>query len=121
MTRITNVDQVLMLLRQQLQHMSKSERSKRSGKASTAATGQRRPALGRIEAISRSDDLSEDELARTLVGALLVDEFGEAVANDPKFQQLVGEVHRIIGSDTDSRRLLRDALQEVEKAAGRAG
>jgi hypothetical protein len=114
MTRISNVDQVMLLLRQQLQRMSKSDRQQKSGNVSS--TPQRRePALGRIEEITRADELTEEDLARTLVGALLVDEFGEAVANDPKFQSLVREVHRIIASDADSKALLRDALKDVKK------
>jgi hypothetical protein len=118
MTRITNVDQVLMLVRQQLQRMDKSGKSRKTGKTSASSVERREPALGRIEEITRSGDLSEDELGHTLVAALLVDEFGETVANDPKFQQMVGEVHRIISEDADARQVLRDAMQEVRKAAG---
>jgi hypothetical protein len=116
MTRISNVDHVMLLLRQQLQRMSKTERQRRSGNVSSTTSERREPALGRIEEITRADELSDDDLARTLVGALLVDEFGEAVANDPKFHTLVGEVHRIIASDADSKALLQDALKEVKKA-----
>jgi hypothetical protein len=115
MTRISNVDHVMLLLRTQLQRMAKSDRQQKSGKISTPAE-RRGPAVGRIEEITRVDELSEDDLARTLVGALLVDEFGEAVANDPKFQALVDDVHRIIASDADSKALLQDALREVKKA-----
>lgn len=118
MTRITNIDQVLMLVRQQLQQMDKSGRSRKSGKTAASAAARREPALGRIEEISRNGDLSDDELGHTLVAALLVDEFGEPVANDPKFQQMIGEVHRIINEDTGARQILRDALREVRKAAG---
>lgn len=115
MTRISNVDQVMLLLRQQLQRMSKTDRQQKSGKTTAAAPQRREAALGRIEEITRADELSEDDLARTLVGALLVDEFGEAVANDPKFQSLIGEVHRIIAADADTKALLLEALREVRK------
>jgi hypothetical protein len=117
MTRITNVDQVLMLVRQQLQRMDKTGRPRRS----KTSAERREPALGRVEEITRNGDLSEEELGHTLVAALLVDEFGETVANDPKFQQMIGEVHRIIVEDTHARQILRDALREVKKAAGRTG
>lgn len=120
MTRISNVDQVLMLLRQQLQRLDKSSRS-RKGSATSASGPQRRPpAAGRVEAVLRSDELSDEDLARTLVTALLVDEFGEAAANDPAFQRMAGEVHRIVASDPQASRLLADAIRAV-RGAGNPG
>lgn len=117
MTRISNVDQVLMLLRQQLQRLDKSTRS-RKGSASSASGPQRRPsAAGRVEAVLRTGDLSDEDLARTLVTALLVDEFGEAAANDPAFQHMAAEVHRIIASDPQAAGLLAEALKGVRGTA----
>ncbi|HZF44888.1 MAG TPA: hypothetical protein VEZ26_01020 [Sphingomonadaceae bacterium] len=113
MTRINHVDQVLLLLRQQLQRLDKSTRS-RKGSTSSAAGAQRRPtAAGRVEAVLRADDLSDEDLARTLISALLVDEFGEAAANDPAFQNMASEVHRIIASDPQAAGLLVEALKGV--------
>jgi len=115
MTRISNVDQVMLLLRQQLQRMAKSARQQKGAKVSPTTAQRREQALERIEEISRVDALSDDDLAKTLVGALLVDEFGEAIANDAKFQSLVGEVHRIIASDAETKALLGNALKEMRK------
>lgn len=117
MTRISNVDQMLMLLRQQLQRMSKSDKSRKSSATSSTATQKRETAARRIEAIVQRDDLGDDDLARTLLRALLVDEFGEAAANDHKFQKLVDEVYRIIASDANARNLLDSAMKEVRKAS----
>lgn len=113
MTRISNVDQVLVLLRQQLQRLGKSDRSKKSGVASPPAAERRKAAAGRIEAVMRTDDLSEEDLGRTLVAALLVDEFGEGAANDHKFRKLADEVYRIIASDNEAKRLLADAMETI--------
>ena len=115
MTRISNADQVLMLLRQQLGRLGKSDRTRRSGTAGAQAAERRRPAAGRVEEVMRTDDLSEEDLGRTLVAALLVDEFGEGAANDHKFRQLANEVHRIIASDPEAKRLLREAFKEIDK------
>jgi|GEM_PF-770639 len=117
MTRISNVDQVLMLLRAQLQRMSQSGKSRKSSPAAPQSANRRETAASRLEAIARTDGLSEDELARTLLGALLVDEFGEAPANDHKFQRMVSEVHRIITSDPQARKLLGEALEQVQAGA----
>ncbi|HTN14544.1 MAG TPA: hypothetical protein VL094_07035 [Sphingomonadaceae bacterium] len=117
MTRISNVDQVLMLLRQQLQRLDKSTRNRKGAAASAAGTQRRPPAAGRVEAVLRTDDLSDEDLARTLVSALLVDEFGEAAANDPAFQHMAAEVHRIITADPQAGKLLADALKGVRGQA----
>ncbi len=113
MTRINHVDHVLMLLRQQLQGLAKANRSRRGGRSAKAGPQQRRSAAKRIAAMARAGDLSEEDLARSLIGALLVDEFGEAAANDHKFQKLVEEVHRIIASDPQASRTMAEAVKKV--------
>ncbi len=117
MTRISNVDQVLMLLREQLQRLGKSDRSRKTAGGGATATERRQSAAARIEAVMRVDTLSDEELGRTLVAALLVDEFGESAANDHKFRKLAEEVYRIIASDTEAKRLLGEALKAIAKPA----
>ncbi len=113
MTRISNVDQMLMLLRQQLQRMDRPDRARRGAKTAKSGTSQRQAAAQRIEALAQAGDLSEEEFSRALVGALLVDEFGEAAANDHRFQKLTDEVHRILASDPKARGLLADAVKLI--------
>jgi len=116
MTRISQVDQILMLLRQQLQGKAKAERSGRGTRTAQTAPQQRKSAAKRIEALARTGGMDEDDLARSLIGALLVDEFGEDVANDHKFRKLVDEVHRIVSSDPQARAIMADALRKVREA-----
>lgn len=113
MTRVSNVDQVLMLLRQQLQRMTAGERAKRSAKTGAPRPQQRKSAAKRIEALSQAGEFGDEELARMLVRALLVDEFGDAAANDHRFQKLADDVHRLIAADPKANALLRDALRKV--------
>ncbi len=115
MTRISNVDQALMLLRQQLQQMAKTDRSSRGARTSRSSVQQRKSAAERIEALTRSGDLSEDDLARALIGALLADEFGDDAANDHRFRKLADEVHRIIASDAKAKTLLSAALRNTRQ------
>lgn len=117
MTRIANVDQVMALLRQQLNRLGKSDRSRKTGTAGALATERRQPAAVRIAALGRADGMSDDALSRNLVAALLVDEFGERTANDHKFRELAEEVYRIISSDAETNRLLSEALKEIRKSA----
>lgn len=109
MTRITNAEQVLMLLRS---HLERAQRSRR-GTATAAARKEARPsALQRAQQVA-SDGLPETEIGRALIAAMLEDEFGGGVANDTKFRQVVDEVIEIIKRDDASGRLLQRAVAQL--------
>lgn len=116
MTRITNVDQVLLLIRQQLQRLSGNGAPARKARATSARGPQRQSALGRLSALSRLEDLPESELEQSLVRALLADEFGDGLANDPRFLRVAGEVSHIIAADEEARGLLRQAVRRVKES-----
>lgn len=61
--------------------------------------------------------VSDEDLARALLGALMADEFGDAAANEHKFQRMVDEVHRIIASDAKARTLLSDTIRQIRDAS----
>jgi len=116
MTRITAADQVMLLLRQQLQRMTKGTGQARSGRVGNPQSTRRESALHRVSALATLDHLSDEELSKALVRALLTDEFGEELAVEPKFERIIGEVHRIIASDEETRRLLEGALRSVRQS-----
>ena len=111
MTRINQVDQVLLLLRERLQRLNRSGpgASRRSGRSSPATA---RP-LARLQAMAELDQLSEDDLGRTIVRALLAEELGEGLANDPAFQAVIDDVARIIGESQEGRDLMARAAREL--------
>ena len=112
MTRINQVDQVLMLLRQQLQRMEKAKRRPQAGSAARAGTPS---AVRRPAALARIDSLSPEDLEQSLIRALLTEEFGEALASDARFQKVVADVHRIIAADRETRQLLRQAVEQLKQ------
>jgi hypothetical protein len=111
MTRISNADQVLLLLRERLQRLDK----RRPGRAaaSGAAQGATAPPMARLQALAALDGLSGDEFQRTLVRAVMTEEMGEGIANDPSFQAIVDEVLRVIGASADGRSLLERAGRQM--------
>ncbi len=113
MTRINQVDQVLMLLRQQLQRMGKAQRRPQAGKAGTPSAIKRAAALAQIEGLSTED------LEQSLIRALLTEEFGETLASDARFQKVVADVHRIIATDRETRQLLRQAVEQLKQPGTR--
>lgn len=112
MTRISNNDQILLLLRQQLLRLSGEKPAQRASKAGNKVHTDK-VAVARLKALASVEEFGDDEFERTLVQGLLTDEFGEAIINDPRFQQLVDKVWKIIASDEQSRRLFADAKKEL--------
>jgi hypothetical protein len=112
LTRIGNVDQVLLLLREQLERTSRGRNVGRGTKTSRseAATA---PPIERARALAALDGLPEDEVRRAVVRGLLVDAFGEAMSNDPAFQSVVDDVLRIIADMPGGPELVDRAVAQL--------
>ncbi|MBX9813386.1 MAG: hypothetical protein K2X76_01650 [Sphingomonas sp.] len=111
MTRISQADQILLMLREQLQ---RSE-ARRGG---APARAQRRgppspPPLERARALAALDALGEDERRRHVLHAVLSQRIGERVSNDPAFGHLVDRVLAIIMAEPDGPALIDRALAEL--------
>ena len=112
MTRITNAEQVLLLLRAHLQ------RAQRAGKRGAPSRQARLGPVGRLQNIASTEALSDAALARALVSSLLEEEFGSALANDPKFQRMADEVTMALSQDDASAQLMKQALAQLIGARG---
>ena len=106
MTRIGNTDQILALVRSQLQRMSKNARSD-SNKKVRGKDPQRLTASERLSALQAIDGLSDEEFAKGLVRSLLAEELGEQVSNSAGFLQLVDRTTAIMQADPPTAALLR--------------
>ncbi len=112
MTRITGTDQVLLLLRDRLARGAASGGAVRSG----ALARRERAALDRLRAMAGFDALDPDERRRAVVQGLLIEELGEAVANDAAFQTVLGDVLRIIGAMPGGTDLIDRAAAALRSA-----
>jgi len=111
-TQVSATDQILLLLREQLQ---RSERGRVRGTGSEqrrAATPQQR-----IEALAAIRDLPEREFRRALLRGLLGDQLGEELVAEPAFEAVTGEVLRLIESSPEAQALLDRVAREFR--AGR--
>lgn len=109
MTRITNADQVLALLRN---HLERAQRRRGRGSSAKAPLA-RESTKVRIRGLAQTGSLPQGEIERAMIAGLLVDAFGDAAANDPRFQAMVDEVQRILSDDPNSRALLTSALERL--------
>ncbi len=107
MTRISNSEQVLAIVRAQLQRMAKRGKADKSGRTEKADT---KPLDTRqtIEALGAIEGLSDEDFARGLVSTLLIEEFGEQIANSPGFQGVVDRTVGVLREDTAVRATLAE-------------
>jgi hypothetical protein len=109
MTRISNADHVLLLLREQLQKLGRG-RKERTGRAGAVRGSTPRP-IARLQAMASLEE--GEEFRRSLVRAILTEEMGEAMANDPSFQAVVDNVYRMISATPDGQALIDRAGRQL--------
>ena len=110
MTRITNSDQILRLIRQQLSKPGKTGKASKIGNDKTRVQG-----MSFVRALAQKSDISEEGLKRAVVEGLLSESFGASVINAPEFQRIVDQVTKLISEDPDTDRLLQDAVQVLQE------
>lgn len=71
------------------------------------------PALPRKRRDGRADALSDDDIKRSLISGILIEEFGPEAANDAKFQDIINDVMRVLNQSSKGRRLLSLAIQQL--------
>ena len=103
MTRITNNDQILALVRSQLQRMAKRDKSARSSRTGAAAATQTLSGRQKVETLASIEDLSERELAEGFVRIVLAEEFGETIAATPGFQRVVERTAKLLEASGELR------------------
>jgi hypothetical protein len=107
MSDISRIDQAVLQLRTQLQRLAR-ERAKRS---TSAARSERAP-LDRLRE-ARPTHPDEDEFRRKFVRALLTEELGEALGNQPEFERISNEVWRILDGDAETKAMMDAALARL--------
>ena len=110
MTRITNTDQVLMLLRN---HLERAKRGERKAANPISQPDAPQTALDRIQDLARHEDLPRTEIENALVRGLLTNEFGPAVSNDARFQVILDDVLAAIRRDEAMTKLLDRTVTQI--------
>jgi hypothetical protein len=98
MDPVSNANRIAMLLRQRLQERSKAAGSGRAGRADARREAAKKGAVRGPDAIEGLDDR---RLKRALIEDVLTDQFGAALVNDAKFQQVVDRVTETIEDDAN--------------------
>ncbi len=118
MTRVSNVDQILVLIQAHLDRLEKTKKRPNADKARRAPHSSR-PPLERVRALAAADGASQKELTRALVAALLSQEFGDERANDLQFQNLVDRVNDALLADEHAASLVANAIGQLTRPTDR--
>lgn len=109
MDPVSNVDRIVLLLRQKLTERAKAEKKGTTkGQAPTAST--RANAIAALVAV---EGIDERQLRRSFIQSILSDQFGYELLNDARFQQVVGQVANAIEQDGQTRNLLDRLIAEL--------
>lgn len=114
MDPISNTDRLVRLLRQKLAERTQTKRA--SGPSQTGPVDAR--GLEKIRAVTgRLADagVEDEQMRRALIEQLLVDQFGAAMINEPKFQQVIDRVHGIMKADPEIGSLLDQTLADLRR------
>lgn len=113
MDPISQIDQLVLVLRQRI-----LERSKTAGAGRRGATRDTRATSAEaLKALAAMEAVDDHQLRRALVQNILADQFGHGLVNDTKFQQVVERVTEALESDEGGALLLNRFVGELRSVA----
>lgn len=112
MNPVSNVDRILVILRQRLNDQAKA------GRRTTSATAPSRGAstAQSIAALVGAGNIDERQLRRTLIQSLLADQLGPQMINDARFQHVLGQVSDAIEQDHGARKLVDQIIAGLQRS-----
>jgi len=128
MTSISNVQQIVAVIRQQLARVERGPvktparaPAARSARSATKARPQRPEFLQllgqRVRAIDRGDPDRGRKTFRVFLESVLLAELGESLVNDPQFYRLVDDVQRQMERDEGLAASIDAAIHQLLAAA----
>ncbi|HEX7759154.1 MAG TPA: hypothetical protein VF459_06620 [Caulobacteraceae bacterium] len=115
MDPVSNVDRLVSVLRQRL-----AERARARTGGQGAAQGARQPDRGEsLQALAAIEGVDDRQLGRAVLEGILAEEFGQALVNEAKFQQIVDRVAEAIAGDQGSDQLMSRTLGALRASAAR--
>lgn len=110
MEPISNVDRLVILLRQRL-----AERANVApGRGKTAQAVARTTPASALSALAAIEGIEERHLRRALIQNLLSESLGEKVVNEASFHQVVDRVVQTIEADAQASGLLHRMVRELK-------
>jgi hypothetical protein len=113
MDPISNVDQLVLLLRQKILEKTRTTGPSTSARRNSAPA----EATNGLRALAAIKDIDDREIDRALVQDILAGHFGRELFNEAPFQQVVTRVTEALRTDPGSSALLSRVVGDLRKAA----
>ena len=111
MARIDGTDRVLLQLQEQLLRLSQE----RQVKQGATTSGQPAPGtpLQRMQRLANSESVEDEELRRSVVRSVLLDQFGDRLGADPNFEAMTSQVFAMLERSDEGRQLIGNAMSQL--------
>jgi hypothetical protein len=116
MDPISNVDRLVLVLRQRLLEQGRTASAGRKGVKAQFDLGPP-TGLDQVHALAAVDDVDDRQLGRALIQSILTDHFGSAMLNEAKFQQVVDRVTDTLKRDPQLSDLFTRVVGELRQSA----
>ena len=112
MDPISNADRFVRLIRQRLEEKTKAKTTVRLGNLSSVrAHGPE--AISALAGTFAQGGADDQQLRRSLVEQLLADQFGSALVNEARFQQIVDQVKQVMEDDPEIDSLIAQVIGKI--------
>lgn len=117
MTRISNSDQIILLLRSHLERRVRNKKVEVNRSAAARKATAEPNAVMRAREILADTEIDEQKFAEVVIASLLQDEFGPRFASDPQFSAMVKDVSRTILEMPAGKELMSQAIGQLLNAS----
>jgi hypothetical protein len=119
MDPLSNVDGLVLVLRQRLLERSRATAPERPGQKLNSGN-KKQTSLDNVRALAGIHGVSDQQLGRSLIQSVLADQFGASVINEARFQQVVDRVAETMEAEPGAAGIMAQIVSDL-RAAARAG
>ena len=116
MDPVSNVDALVLILRQRLEERARAQSTTKTERLK-APEPPFDSGVRSVEALASLEGVSDHQLGRALIQSVLTEHFGADLLNEAKFQRVIDQVTETIEQEPDAARLLGRTLGELRSGA----
>lgn len=112
MDPVSNANRIVTMLRARLQERAKANAAGRAARSESKGSGETAK-KGAVRSADAIEGLDDRRLKRALIEDILTDQFGTALVNDARFQQVVDQVTEAIEADAGGAAIFARVAEDL--------